>query len=235
MRRLVLIHASANLLLLAVGYYWLGVGETRAATLAWSALLALLLLAGTAVTYAAPLVYFRLRKDPSARHAWSLAMRNVLPLMAATLVVVAIYWSVAGWDAAKPGLRFASWLTLKTRTPVKPATITAILNAMRWVVEWVLLPWLLLPVAAAVAARRRTGFGGWRFRATAPVLLLLAFWIPLKLIGWTPLTGNFWLETVSFALRAAVAYALFVGGWVMASALIGHATAPEAPLATSAT
>src|SRR4029079_11499283 len=105
MRRLVLIHASANLLLLAVGYYWLGVGETRAATLAWSASLALLLLAGTAVTYAAPLVYFRLRKDPSARHAWSLAMRNVLPLMAATLVVVAIYWSVAGWDAAKPGLR----------------------------------------------------------------------------------------------------------------------------------
>jgi hypothetical protein len=234
MRKLLLLHAVANLLLLAAGYYWLGVGETRAATLAWSALLALLLLAGTAVTYAAPLVYFRLRKDPSVREAWSLAMRNVLPLMAVTLLVVAIYWAIAGWDAAKPGLRLASWLTLKTRTPVKPATITAVFNAARWLVEWVLFPWLLLPLAAAVAARQRAGFGGWRFRLLAPLLLLLAFWVPFKVIGWTPLTGNFWLETLSFALRALLAYALFVGGWLMASAIIGHATAQEAPKATSA-
>ena len=45
-RLLIAIHLAGNALLLWLGYYWLGLGESRAATLAWSAAIALVIVAG---------------------------------------------------------------------------------------------------------------------------------------------------------------------------------------------
>ena len=62
--KLALTHALANALLLWLGYYWLGLGEGRAAALSWSALVALALVS---VTFVAALIPGRraMRVDPA--------------------------------------------------------------------------------------------------------------------------------------------------------------------------
>jgi hypothetical protein len=222
MRTLTLYHAAANALLLALGYYWLGVGETRALTLTWSFAVLAVWVALACWSYGAPLVYFGV-KDADARQAWRQALRNLVPLATAALLAVAIYAALSRWAeySGKPSLSVASWLTLKLRKPVKPATMQTVFDAGLWLVRWVLLPILLMPVFAGVA---RAGWGGWRrpdvrcrrwpYWIAVPLLALGAFLAPLKLVGWTPFSGNFWLESLSLLVRAAVAYCILVAGWL---------------------
>ena len=42
MARKLAIHLAANAVVLALGYYWLGIAESRAGTLAWSGVVALI-------------------------------------------------------------------------------------------------------------------------------------------------------------------------------------------------
>ena len=58
--KLVIVHLLANAILLGVGYFWLGIGESRYSALVWSALLALLVQTAASVTYGASLAFFGL-------------------------------------------------------------------------------------------------------------------------------------------------------------------------------
>ncbi|MBV9038542.1 MAG: hypothetical protein JO182_28905, partial [Acidobacteriaceae bacterium] len=76
-----LLHLIGNALLLWLGYYWLGVGESDTAHLLGSAAIVLggvcvaLFLHGTA------LVYFDRDGERSLAHAMGTAARNLLPLL----------------------------------------------------------------------------------------------------------------------------------------------------------
>ncbi len=221
MRGLLLLHAGANAALLALGYYWLGVGETRAATLLWSALVCLAWLVLAPVAYAAPLAYFQ-AKHPGAKGAWRQSLRHALPLVILLLVTIAGCWLLQRWaeQSAKLATQVASWMTLNLRKPVKPASVLQVFNVLRWFVVWALIPWILLPVASAVSARGWSGFRAprlrrtWLFRLAVPVLLLAAFWLPSRLLSWVPYSGGFWMESASFGVRALFAYCFLVVGWV---------------------
>lgn len=213
-RRTALVHLAANALLLALGYYWLGLAESRAATLAWSAFVALFFAALLCWTYGA--AFACLEENP-----WRTALRNLLPLAAAAILVTAVYVLLSALDSAstKPASQIASWLTLKTRKPVRPLSILRVFQTVIWVLWWVVVPVFVLPLLSRVANR---GWRGFRFtRSTrsqwviTPVLLLLGLWAPLKLIGWVPRFGGFGLEAMSFLLRAAIAYLLFAGSLLL--------------------
>jgi len=110
-------------------------------------------------------------------------------------------------------------LTLKLRKPVKPAAMLRVFNTALWLVRWVVLPVLILPVISAIAVRGWRGFAAlntlrrnWRFWLEAPLLLLAALWLPFRLMAWTPFMSGFWLEFFSLAVRGLVAYLLFVAG-----------------------
>ena len=124
-RMLAAVHFVVNALLLWLGYYWLGVGESRAASLAWSALVALLLVCFVCCAYGSVLAYFQTDADRRVIAAWREALRNLLPLALAALVIVAIYVLLARWAdySATPATNVASYLTLKLRKPVKPSTM----------------------------------------------------------------------------------------------------------------
>ncbi len=220
LRRMTLLHLVANALLLWLGYYWLGVGESRASTLAWSACVAVLIVGLGCCSYGAALVYFQKPRQP----AWRTALRNLLPLAIAVIVVATIYWLLARWAdySTKPAFQIASYLTLKFRTPVRPASVLRVFNAVLWVVRWAVLPVLLLPMASAIAGRGWSGFRAiganarkWLYWIEVPILLLCVFWIPLKLLGWVPHVNGFGMETVSFTLRAVFAYLLFGTAWLV--------------------
>ena len=196
MKALAAMHVAVNAVLLGLGYYWLGLAESRAPALAWSALVALAVVVLASLGYGASLAFFGL-EDRRARAAWRTALKNLLPLLVAAAIIGGIYF----------------WLA---RVPA-----TKIWNPVLLVLRWVAIPVLMLPMLAGIAVRGWRGFleiGGLARRGLywiiAPLLSLIAFWVPLKLIAWVPGVRGFGMEAVSFAVRAGMAYLLFVAAWL---------------------
>jgi hypothetical protein len=245
LRNLCLAHLLGNALLLWLGYYWLGLGEESAGVLLWSLLVAAAVALGACWLHGAAFAFWA---GPSDR-PFRLALRNLAPIVTAAAGVAALYLLLAFWAgySAKPAFGIASWLTMTLRRPVKPATVLAVFNAALWIVRWMALPALLLPMVAGVAARGWRGFCGAGASAcqplpdgapfgpgsivallaatvrerfvlrllAVPALLLCAFRLPFLLMGWVPRVGGFWIEMLSFTLRFALAYLLFVAAWLL--------------------
>jgi hypothetical protein len=223
-RKLFLLHLVANALLLWLGYEWLGVSESTRMRLVWSALDALAILGLICWFHAATLVFFRKRGEATISEAFRVALRHTPALVAAAVAVLALYGLLA-WAAgasSQPAFRFASWLTLKLRTPVRPTTVARIFLGAFWLVRWVVLPVALLPMAAGIASRGWRGFseftwrGGWRYWVEVPLLLVAGLLLPFVLLGWVPAVSGFAMEAVSFSIRMLAAYLLFVAAvWTL--------------------
>jgi len=228
MIRLFAIHIAGNALVLGLAYYWLGIGESSAATLAWSALLALVILCMACCLHGGTLVFFRADQPRSQFAAFRTVLRHMAPLLAAAILVAAVYWLLAQWAAysATPALRIASWCTLKLRKPIKPATVLRALDLVLALVRWMVVPVFVLPMFSGIAARGWRGaaeFGRHRRRRfywfAAPLLLLCALAFPWQLIVWIPRVSSFALEMLSFIVRAAVSYLLFIAGCICLASL----------------
>ncbi len=228
--RLILVHFVVNAVALGAGYYWLGLSDSRGSTLAWSALLALLLLLTGCAAYGASLAYFGMGQSKTVGRAWKSALRNVLPLAAAAVGIAVLYWLLSLWQdfSKEPAFQLASFLTLTLRKPVKPESVLKAFDAVLFLIRWVALPVPLLPMLAAIALDGWSGFapvrssgkprrGGknWWYWLAAPLLLLAALLAPFAILDWKPKMANFSMEMVSFSLRAAAAYLLFAGGWLL--------------------
>jgi hypothetical protein len=215
-RKLCALHVVANALLLWLGYEWLGVAESTRLRLALSAVDALAILALACWLHGATFAYFR--GVPKINEAFRMALRNLLSLLAAVILVIVIYGLLA-WAAnaaGQPAFRLSSWLTLHLRKPVRPVAMARIFQGAFWIVRWVVLPVALLPMASGIAARGWRGFGeftwraGWRFWLGAPMLLLAGLQLPFVLLRWVPVFEPFALQMASFTARIGVGYLLFV-------------------------
>jgi hypothetical protein len=221
-RKLFVLHLVANALLLWLGYEWLGVGESTRLRLVWSALDALAILALVCWFHGATVVFFR-SGERKINDAFRTALGHVPALLTGALAVLALYILLA-WAAGasgQPAFQLASWLTLKLRVPVKPATVARIFLGGFWVVRWVVLPVALLPMGAGIAVRGWRGFGaitwrGWRRWLEAPLLLVAGLVLPFVVLGWVPAVSGFTMQMVSFGVRMLAAYVLFVGAvWML--------------------
>ena len=218
-RKFFALHLVADALLLWLGYLWLGIAESTRTLLLLSALSAIGILALACWFHGATLVFFR-----NGESGYRTALRHLPALLVAAIFVLALYGFLA-WAATasgQPAFRLASWLTLKLRTAVKPTTVARIFLGGFWIVRWVVLPVALLPMASGIAARGWVGFGefswrrAWRRWLEVPVLLVAGLLLPFVLLSWVPVVSGFTLEVISFSLRMAVAYLLFVGSiWTL--------------------
>jgi hypothetical protein len=213
MKQLAAIQLIGNAAALMLGYYWLSIGEARIGLLAWSFTIALFTAALFLWIHGAGLAYGLNSNAP-----FRAALRRLPVLLIAAIVVLLLYIGLARLQdaSADPAFRFASWLTLKFRKPVKPATVARIVSAAFWLLRWILLPILLMPLVRAVVTwRRPPGLRSpvqWRERLLMPLLLLAALWLPFRILHWRPLMSSFSLEMTSFIIRAAIAYLLFTAG-----------------------
>jgi len=212
-------HLLGNAVVLWLGYYWLGIGEARAAMLAWSAFVALLVLILLCAIHGTAFAFFSEADKRRVVPAAKTALRNLMPLACAAIGVIIIYSLLAlvGDYTSKPALKVASFLTLKLRTPVRPASVMSVFGLTLLLVRWVVLPVLFVPLLGSISTHGWRGFRSlgthvpkWLYWIEAPVLVVLAVWVPFKLLGWVPQLKSFGLEVTSFTLRAAVAYLLFV-------------------------
>jgi len=233
-RMLCLLHLPANALLLWLGYEWLGVGESSLPRLALSFADALIILTLACWLHGATYAYFRGANNSTVNDAFRTALRNIPALLAASVALVGLYCLLGWWESysAIPAFQLASYLTLKFRKPVKPAAVLHVFNTGLWLVRWVLLPAALVPLFSGVSSRGWRGFGefGWRrhsrlYRLEVPVLLVCALWVPFRLVGWVPRVNGFGMEMLSFVLRIAAAYLLFV----TASLLLAFLTSAGRP------
>lgn len=117
-----------------------------------------------------------------------------------------IVWTIA--------LAVALWLALRAAAP-------------RWI--WILVPLLLLPVAAQVTAE---GARGWirppwrpRYFLQFAALAIPGILAPYALIAWHPAMPGLALQTASLALRFLVAYQLAITAWLILASLLAAAPA----------
>ena len=150
-----LLQLPANALLLWLAYEWLAMPESTALRLVGSAVAALSILAAASWLHGAMFTSFRGGAQPGIAPAFRTALRHLLPLLLMVLGAIALYVFLAWWAgySVTPAAKLASWLTLKFRKPVRPATVLSCFNAVLWMVRWVLLPADLLPLFSGVAAR----------------------------------------------------------------------------------
>jgi hypothetical protein len=211
-------HLCLNAILLWLGYYWLGIGESRTGLLLWSLWVAVITLILMSWTYGTAFIYFPNRQLATS---FRTAFRHLLPIFLFVIGIVFVYWllsRVADYST-KPAFQMASYLTQHLRKPIRPSSMGILFKAVLWLIGWVLIPVFLAPLFSSVAAQGWTGFRSFRFRKApprywleVPLLLLCALWLPLKLLGWVPHLDGFALEALSFTLRAGFAYLLFIAG-----------------------
>jgi hypothetical protein len=212
MRRLVLLHLVGNALLLWLGYYWLGMGESDGVHLAYSAAVILLFIVGALWLHGTALVYFE-----DQQH---LAFKNLAPMFLLMLVIASIYaglW-LANSSFGHEAFVIGSYSTMKLRRPVAPGGVLNGFHAVIWLMRWLVVPALALPLVNAVANSGWAGFRISSFRTSrhplywvqCVALLSLAIVVPFKLFFWVPVVGSFTLEVVSVAARIGAAYLLFV-------------------------
>lgn len=217
---LLLLHVSGNGLLLWLGYYWLGVGESDAVHLVWSAAVIVGLTCAALWLHGIALVLF----NREAEFDFGTAGRTVAGHLA-TLFTVAILAAVlyALLTRAHDGFEhsafvIASYATLELRKPVAPSNVLRAYWVVIWLLRWMVVPVVLFRLGASVALRGwrgfrvpwRTGRTRWHYAIEICGLLLCAIWVPLKLLDWIPHVERFALQMASFVGRAGIAYLLFV-------------------------
>jgi hypothetical protein len=235
-RKMIAVEAVGNAVLLWLAYEWLGMGESTQLRLVGSALAALALITAACWLHGAALVLLREGDDFTLGAAFRRALKTLPALTGVALAALVLYGLLA-WAAfasGQPAFRLASWLTLKLRTPVKPATVANLFLFVFLVVRWVVLPVGLAPAIVGIATRGWRGITDftWRCRwmrwIEVPGLLLAAFILPLMVIRWVPRFGGFGLEMASFILRVAIAFGLFVASlWLLEYRAAVRQKAPE--------
>jgi hypothetical protein len=211
------LHLLASAVVIASVYEWLTIGDSTALRLVATALFGLLLVVFTVWLHGVVFAHFR---EPAASviAAFRNSLRRLPILILVAIVAAASYWLLE-WllgKAYNTSVDIASWLTLHLQKAVHPSLILRIFTWKVRIVEWMIVPTLLLPLAAQTwKARLRE----WTFWVLCPVLLLLAIYVPWRLMNWVHWHGSLGIEMTSFIVRWLVAWLLFVTAWFAVVAL----------------
>lgn len=214
---LVIAHLAGNALLLWLGYYWLGLDESDRPHLAWSAAVILCFIVAAAWLHGLALAHFS--GLPLFRAAGR-SGRHLLSLFAVSLLAIAIYGALFWLLPHLGGISYtvASFATMKLHKPVTPLSVQKGFHILVLLLQWVVLPAVLLPLAAAVSVEGWSGFRWrslrhrrmWLYWIETAALLFCAIWVPFKLFFWVPRVEPFNAQFVSFLLRVGTGYLLFV-------------------------
>lgn len=222
---IVALHLIGNAILLWLGYYWLGVGESDAAHLAWSAIVILVFGLSAIWLHGAALALFSAESEGRLGAAARMALRRLPPLFILAVAAAIVYGLVAWWRDSFGHEVFVigSYATLKLRKPVAPSGVMRAFDVFIWLMRWMVVPALLFRLGASIALRGWAGFAppwtrpriSWLYWPATCALLVCAIWVPLKLINWVPHVSQFTVQVASLGSRLGVGYLLFVGGLLM--------------------
>jgi len=230
-----------NPILFALFALWLLIAEATVWQLALNVVLAIVIVAGGLLLHGGTLNYFSDRfRDESAgvAKAFGRALRH---LGAITVCAVVIYWiwSLAGglgdYDQTVPTY-LRSTLPALLRQHISLGFLIGAYDAAIFLLRWVVIPGLLLPLLLRAADQGFRGFGRAGWTAWKNTIASFQYWLILlvaallgvyatdKLMDWRPGSKDttFSTETASLVLRLFFAYLLGLFSWLLACALIGR-------------
>jgi hypothetical protein len=239
--RLWLLQFFINPILAGLFAAWLLIPEANLWQLASNVLLAVVMVAATLLLHAGTLNFFsdQFREQPAAiKTAFRRALRHFAAI-AVCAIVFYLVWTLAGGLAG-----YQETLPTYVRS-ILPATIREYIplsvligsfEVLVFLLQWVAVPGLLLPLMLRAADQGFRGFGraGWKTWKTT--IASLHYWLILAvaallgvygsntLLGWRPSSESptFGGETENLVLRMFLAYGLALLSWMVACSLIGR-------------
>lgn len=167
---------------------------------------------------------------PREKPLWRRALSGMPLLLVWFLVYGALCGSISllqrnTLEWAKP---VASWITMFSQRPVSFFTVNAWMDGLLDLLQWVGLPLLFLAVFAGMAGAATWGGNRRRWLRHSLGLLRLplfwllwllflaaGFWLPSRLITWTPELAGIPAATASLLLRFGLAFLLLFGAWLL--------------------
>lgn len=196
MKRVFLLHLVGNAVLIGLLYVWLGIRDARALQILATVVLGAVLLAGTLYLHAGTWHWMR-------AHDWRVPPRTLARFAVGILIFTVIGWLLSLIPVDRAGLWTASLLTFKIRKPFNPDTVSRIFRTILWIVKWFIVPVFL--------------FGEWRrpkFWVVCAGVLLVGWYVPQRLVYWTPDFKTTTAEVISVVLRWSMAYVLATAAWL---------------------
>jgi len=240
--RLWLLQFLVNPILAGLFAAWLLIPEAKLWQLAFNVLLAVVIVAAALLLHAGTLNYFsdQFRGQPpvAIKTAFGRALRNFAPIVVCA-VVFYLVWTLAGGLVVyqETFLTYVrSMLPGAVRQHISLGLLTVSFDVLVFLLQWVAVPGLLLPLTLRAADQGFRGFGrsGWKtWRITIAsvqywlilaVAALLGVYGSNTLLGWRPSSESptFAGETANLVLRMVLAYGLGLFSWMVACSLIGR-------------
>ena len=239
--RVWLVQFFVNPILAGLLAAWLLIPEAKIWQLALNVLLALLIASAALVLHAGTLNYFSdrfLQQPTEVKLAFGRAVRH-FAAVAVCAIVFYLAWTLAGGlDRYQEtfSIYFRSILPASVRGRIPLGVLTGSFDFLVFLLQWVAVPGLLLPLTLRAADRGFRGFrrAGWNTWKTT--IASLHYWLFLAvaafigvygsnmLLGWRPSSESptFAGETANLVLRMFLAYGLGLLSWMVACSLIGR-------------
>lgn len=238
--KLWLLNLVANAAVLGAWYYWLLIPDAHGWQVAWSALLGLVTVLLVLWLRAGTLAWFRVsefRTGPAIGVAFRRGWRHVIPLAIWFAVFALAAWIIISVGNYTP--QFSVWIRQKVNAGPSPRKVMHGSDWLLFVLLWVILPAIWIPLATTIAA---LGFSGTHMRRSLRVLrqplywllfcvlMGLAAWVPYKLVTWVPELSTLRQQAWSAGLRFAAAYIILISAGLGLMWLAGERTDREDPI-----
>ena len=239
--RLWLLQLVLNPILIGLFVAWLLIPEAKIWQLVLNVLLVMLIAAAALVLHAGTLNYFndQSRGQPAAvTTAIRRALRHFTAIAVCAVLFYLVWWLAGGLELYQEttSIYIRSTLPASVRAHISLGVLTWFFGALVFLVQWVAVPGLFLPLVLRAADQGFRGFwrGGWQAWRTA--VASLHYWLILAfaaflgvcgsttLLGWRPNSENptFASETANLVLRLSLAYGLGLFSWMVACSLVGR-------------
>jgi len=218
--KLWLLNLFGNAAILASWYCWLQIPDAHGWQVVWTAAQALLTIAFVLWLRAGTVAWFRVSESrnqekisPAFRRGW----RHAIPLGIWFAVLVVVGWIIISVGNYTP--QFSVWIRQKVNAGPAPRNVMHGTDWLLFVVLWVVLPAIWIPLATTIAA---VGFSGAHVRRSLRVLrrplywllycllMALAAWVPYRLVTWVPELSTLRQQAWSAGLRFAAAYIIVI-------------------------
>ncbi len=234
-----LLNLFGNAALIAAVYFWLLLPDAHGWQVAGSAVLGLVVIFFGLWLRAGSFAYFRLAEFRESAAVWRgfrHAMRHMIALALWAIPFAALEWWL--FSLRKYAPQFGVWAWQKGLHLGSPRQVYHLADWLLWLLIWILLPILWLPIASTAAA---VGLKATRMARSLCVLKRPVFWLwfgilmlagaylPYKLIWWIPDVSTITKQAWSAGLRFALAYLLLISAWVSLLLVVGERVEKEDP------
>jgi hypothetical protein len=234
------VNLFGNALVFASWYSWLQIPDAHGWQVAWTAVQAVATIGFVVWLRAGTLAWFRVsefRNQPAIGPAYRRGARHIVPLAIWVGLFAVIAWVVLSANSYSP--QFAVWIRQKASAGPAPRSVMHGTDWLLFVLLWVVLPAIWVPVASTISAVGLSGghiVRSWRvlrqplYWVLFCVLMAMAAWVPYKLVTWVPELATMRAQAWSAGLRFAAAYVIVITAFVLLVWMVGERTDREEPL-----